>query len=141
MLLKGYSTISKLQNWSLTIRSSLVSYPEDSKSSFSQRNWPLATPFQHLEVKAGLSICLPQEQFEEYNRDYHIDVRAWHDPPIDRIGSLQLLSSPLRTTIYLWQKNEMKNKLLSKERKRKILKNWECKMKFKWDEIHSICVH
>ena len=41
--------------------------------------------------KIRLGARLPQEQFEEYDRDSHIGSKAWHDQPIDRIGPLRLL--------------------------------------------------
>ena len=48
----------------------------------SQCKWPSATAF--FWHKIGLVACLPQEQFEGYDRNNYIGARAWHDQLIDR---------------------------------------------------------
>ena len=37
-----------------------------------------------------MMIFMPQKQFEEYRQDNHINARAYHDKPIDKIRLFQI---------------------------------------------------
>ena len=54
----------------------------------SWHNWPSATtpsPLRWIE----LDTCLLQEQIKKHSLDNRINVRAWHDQPIDQIRPLR----------------------------------------------------
>ena len=91
--MKGYSTSPKLQDWSLTSRNNLISYPGHLMLFSTQLT--LSQLFGTFKIKRS-GVCLPQEQFKEYSRDNHIGARALHDQPTDQVGLLWLPVSPCK---------------------------------------------